>query len=134
MTWAPFPTVSHTVTQAEIDAYGALSGDYNPLHFDADFAVASGFPAVIAHGPIGLQTAFEAVTSWLRVEQLPPAVLIDVAFRAPVRLGDTVTCAAGSIEAHAGDVLVRAGCRNQDGDLVLEVLVVVPRALAPRTR
>ena len=62
----------------------------------------------------------------------PPGGLADVAFRGPVRAGDTITCTAAPPEAHAGDVLVRAVCRNQDGGLVLEALVVVPRQLAPR--
>ncbi len=132
MSWAPFPRVSHTVTTTEIDAYAARSGDRNPLHVDPAFAAAGPFGTIVAHGPIGLQTVFEALTRWLGAEQLPPGGLADVAFRGPVRAGDTITCTAAPPEAHAGDVLVRAVCRNQDGGLVLEALVVVPRQLAPR--
>lgn len=134
MSWAPFPQVSHTVTTAEIDAYAALSGDYNPLHVDAAFAAAGPFGTIVAHGPVGLQTVFEALTRWLGTEQLPTGALADVAFRGPVRAGDTITCTAVPPEAHAGDVLVRATCRDQRGGLVLEALVVVPRPLAPRVR
>ena len=34
----------------DIDAFAAASGDHNPLHVDAAFARAAGFPDRIAHG------------------------------------------------------------------------------------
>ena len=36
-----FPTVTDRVTQVGIDAYAELSGDFNPLHVDAEAAAAS---------------------------------------------------------------------------------------------
>jgi 3-hydroxybutyryl-CoA dehydratase len=38
------------VLRDDIDRFAALSGDRNPLHVDADFARARGFPDVVAHG------------------------------------------------------------------------------------
>jgi 3-hydroxybutyryl-CoA dehydratase len=131
-TWRDFPEITHVVGRAEIDRYAELSGDYNPLHMDPDFAADSQFGGVIAHGPIGLQTVFEAVARWLGVDSPPPGVRIDVLFRGPVRLDDAVTCRAEGIQDHAGDVVITARCRNQDGGEVLQALVVVPRHLAPR--
>ena len=130
--WGELPEVTHVIGRAEIDRYAELSGDHNPLHMDPDFAAASQFGGVIAHGPIGLQTVFEAVARWLDVESPPPGVRVDVLFRGPVRLGDAVTCRGEEIQDHAGDVVVTARCRNQDGGEVLQALVVVPRHLAPR--
>jgi 3-hydroxybutyryl-CoA dehydratase len=130
--WRDFLEVTHVVGRAEIDRYAELSGDHNPLHMDPDFAAASQFGSVIAHGPIGLQTVFEAVSLWLGADAPPPGVRIDVLFRGPVRLDDAVTCRAEGIQDHAGDVVVTARCRNQDGDEILQALVVVPRHMAPR--
>jgi 3-hydroxybutyryl-CoA dehydratase len=130
--WRDFPEMTHVVGRAEIDRYAELSGDYNPLHMDPDFAAASQFGGVIAHGPIGLQTVFEAVAQWLGADGPPPGVRVDVLFRGPVRLDDAVTCRAEGIQDHAGDVVITARCRNQDGGEVLQALVVVPRHLAPR--
>lgn len=128
----PFPVVAHAITHEHVDRYAELSGDRNPLHTDADFARAAGFDGVIAHGPIGLQAVFEAVARWLGADAVPPGVRIDVLFRAPVGIGDVLTCRGEEIEEHAGDVLVRVRCRDAAGREVLQALVVVPRALAPK--
>ena len=132
MSWRPFPTVEHRVDRAAIDEYAELSGDYNPLHMDPEFAAATQFGGVIAHGPIGLQALFEAVTTWLGVECLPPSVSIDVSYRGPVRIDSAVVCGGELIADHAGAVVVRARCRNGDGEEILQALVVVPRVLVPR--
>jgi 3-hydroxybutyryl-CoA dehydratase len=129
--WAPFPELTHVVGREMIDAYAGISGDYNPLHMDPEFAAAGQFGTVIAHGPIGLQVMFEAVAQWLGTDGVPVGVLIDVAYRGPVRIGDSVTCHAQAPSAHAGDVVLPAECVNQNGDPVLQALIVVPRRLAP---
>lgn len=125
--WPAFPEVTHVVGRAEIDAYAGLSGDFNPLHMDPKYAAGTEFKTNIAHGPIGLQTVFEAVATWLGDGRLPSGVRIDVSYRGPVHVGDTVTCRAERVEDHAGDVIVRTSCVNQRGDTVLQALVVVPR-------
>jgi acyl dehydratase len=129
--WAPLPELTHVVGRETIDAYAEISGDYNPLHMDPEFAAASQFGTVIAHGPIGLQVMFEAVARWLGTDGVPVGVLIDVAYRGPVRIGDSVTCRAEAPFAHAGDVALQAECVNQNGEPVLEALIVAPRRLAP---
>jgi acyl dehydratase len=126
------PPVSNTVTAADIEAYATLSGDRNPLHVDREFAAAGPFGAIVAHGPIALQTVFEALTRWLGTDDLPPGALADVAFRGPVREGDTVTCTAAVVEEHAGDVVVRLEAVDREGSPVIEALAVLPRWLAPR--
>ncbi|QEC48096.1 hypothetical protein FSW04_11295 [Baekduia soli] len=130
--WRAFPEVTHVIGRTEIDRYAELSGDYNPLHMDPEYAEATSFGSVIAHGPIGLQTLFEAVSTWMGGDGVPAGVRIDVIYRGPVRIGDAVTCRAEDVSDHAGDLVVQARCTNQDGGEVLQGLVVVPRHLAPR--
>lgn len=42
--------IAHTLTGEDIDAFAEASGDHNPLHTDAEFARAAGYPDRIAHG------------------------------------------------------------------------------------
>jgi len=124
--------ITDVVTQAGIDAYAELSGDFNPLHVDPEYAAAGPFGTIVAHGPIALQAVFEAVTGWLGLDRVPPGVLIDVAYRAPVRVGDAITCTGAEPSDHAGDLAVQATCVNQHGEEVLHALIVAPRSLVPR--
>jgi len=124
--------ITDVVTQAGIDAYAELSGDFNPLHVDPEYAAAGPFGTIVAHGPIALQAVFEAVTGWLGLDRVPPGVLIDVAYRAPVRVGDAITCTGAEPSDHAGDLAVQATCVNQHGEEVLQALIVAPRSLVPR--
>ncbi len=125
MAWQP-PAVgaraarSHTFTAADVEAFAALSGDHNPLHFDADFAQSTRFGRLIIHG--GLTTAlFNALVA----EELPgPGSVFlhqDWDYPAPVYIGDTVTAEAEVVEARADKPITRLRCvaRRADGTVVL---------------
>ncbi len=127
-----FPEITHRVDGAAIDAYAELSGDFNPLHVDPDYAAAGPFGTVVAHGPVGLQTVFAAAVRWLGGDRLATGTRIDVAYRGPVRIGDEVTCRADEVLDHAGSLAVRVTAVNQHGDDVLQALVIVPRDAVPR--
>ena len=125
-----FPQVSQLVDEAAIARYAKVSGDYNPLHVDPVFAAAGPFGAVVAHGPIVLQSVFSALAAWLGTDGVPQGVTIDVAFRAPVRAGSTVVCRADEIVEHAARVVVLVRCSTGDGE-VLQAVINLPRELAP---
>ena len=58
--------VRRSLSADDIDAFAAASGDHNPLHMDAEFAKAAGYPDRIAHGML--------LTSWISAalaEELP---------------------------------------------------------------
>ena len=73
-----------------IEAFAKVSGDYNPIHMDEDFAKGTPFKGRIAHGMLSA-TYISAVLG----EQLPGHGAIYVSqnlgFRRPVRIGDEVT-------------------------------------------
>jgi len=79
-----------TVTEADIVAFAGISGDFNPVHINEDFAKTTLFQGRIAHGM--LSAAFISTVFGTR---LPGPGCIYVAqslkFKAPVRIGDTVT-------------------------------------------
>lgn len=45
-----FVSQSRTVTEADVVAFAGLSGDFNPLHTDAEFGRQTPFGERIAHG------------------------------------------------------------------------------------
>jgi acyl dehydratase len=45
-----FTTPARTVTEADIVHFAGVSGDYNPIHTDAEFTRSTPFGARIAHG------------------------------------------------------------------------------------
>jgi len=49
-----YETAEHVITEADIAAFCDLTRDHHPLHTDAAYARAAGFPGIIAHGLYGL--------------------------------------------------------------------------------
>lgn len=79
-----------TVTEGTIEAFAALSGDRNPVHFDDGFARAIGFDGRIAHGAV----AASLLSAILGMDLPGPgSVFLEqrVRFIAPVRPGDRIT-------------------------------------------
>ena len=79
-----------TLTQADIQAFAAVSGDTNPAHLNSDYANDTLFHGVIAHGMWGgalisalLGTVFPGPGTIYLEQQLR--------FSRPVHLGDTLT-------------------------------------------
>jgi 3-hydroxybutyryl-CoA dehydratase len=79
-----------TVTESDIGAFAGVSGDFNPVHINEEFAKTTMFKGRIAHGM--LSAGFISTVFGMK---LPGPGCIYVAqslkFKAPVRIGDTVT-------------------------------------------
>jgi len=124
-----FTTRGRTVTESDVVAFAALTGDHHPQHADAEWARESRFGERIAHGMLVLSYAVGLVP--LDPERIVALRGIrDAVFKAPVRFGDTIHV-EGRIEAArplAGDVgLVTTLWRivNQDGATVARLTVDV---------
>ncbi|SEH38034.1 MaoC family dehydratase [Magnetospirillum fulvum] len=79
-----------TVTEADIVAFAGLSGDFNPVHINEEFALTTPFKGRIAHGM--LSAAFISTVFGTRLPG-PGSIYVaqSLKFKAPVRIGDTVT-------------------------------------------
>ena len=78
-----------TITEADIVLFAAVSGDYNAIHTNEEFAAATIFKGRIAHGMLPA-----SVISVVLANKLSLLAQSDMSqnlrFRAPVRAGDTV--------------------------------------------
>jgi len=83
-------SLMRTISEADVMAFAELTGDFNPVHVDADAAAASPFGGRIVHGML---TA--SLLSTLLAMQLPgPGAIYlgqTLRFLRAVKLGDTVT-------------------------------------------
>jgi 3-hydroxybutyryl-CoA dehydratase len=81
-----------TITEADIVNFAGISGDYNPIHTDADFASKTPFGQRIAHGMLGLSAATGQAYALGFMERTVIAFMgLEWKFRAPVLIGDTIT-------------------------------------------
>ncbi|HEX3239932.1 MAG TPA: MaoC/PaaZ C-terminal domain-containing protein [Solirubrobacterales bacterium] len=84
-----FVSRGRTITETDLVAFSTLTGDFNPLHTDVEWAAASEFNGRIAHGMLLLSYCVGLVP-------LDPAHVLAlrgferVAFKRPVRIGDTI--------------------------------------------
>ena len=113
-----------TISEEDIKAFAAASGDTNPLHLDDDFASETRFKGRIAHGTLvgGLISAALA-----RLPGLTIYLSQDLEFHNPVRPGDRLTAVCEIVE-DLGDDQFRLTTRVLDGDTVVidgEAVVLV---------
>lgn len=82
-----------TITEADIVMFAGISGDTNPVHMHEEFGVASRFKGRIAHGMLSASLISTVFGTKLPG---PGAIYLsqNLRFKAPVRIGDTVTARA----------------------------------------
>jgi 3-hydroxybutyryl-CoA dehydratase len=136
-----FATGGRTVTESDVVAFAALTGDRHPQHVDAAWAAQSAFGERVAHGMLVLSYAVGLVP--LDPERaLALRRVGDAVFKRPVRLGDTIHVEGRidritPIDADVGLVATTWRVVNQDGATVARVGVEVLwrrwAALGPRS-
>jgi acyl dehydratase len=124
--------LSRAVTNDDVLAYAALSGDLNPIHVDAEFARANLFHKVVAHGNFAVMLISALIGTRLPG---PGTVFLSQTtnFRRPVEPGDTLTVSVTVREkAEAGRrVVLDCLIVNQSGETVLDGVAEVA---APRRK
>jgi acyl dehydratase len=123
-------TASRTrrVSTRDIELFTAITGDRNPLHYDAQLAAASRFGGIIVQGGVtsGLLNAVVA-------QDLPgPGSVflhVDWSFRAPVKPGDEITAEVEVLEVRNDKPItsLRTTITNHEGTVVLDGTALVYR-------
>ena len=114
-------TRSLTLTQKHVDMYAEMTGDYNPLHFDEDFAKRTKFGGLIVQG--GLTTGI--LNALVAMDMPGPGTVFlshDFKFTGPVYIDDTITAVAEVLKVHAEKPVthLKIEITRQTGDSVLE--------------
>ena len=119
-------SVGRTVTEADVVGFAALSGDWNPIHTDREFAAKSPYEQRVAHGLLGVSIAVAlAVRLGFLEETLIAFREIDEwKFSQPIFIGDTVRVRLEITETRAvrrlngGMVTIQAEILNQSDTVV----------------
>ncbi len=84
-----------TITESDIVTFAGLSGDYNPIHTDAEFAKSGMFGERIAHGLLVLSAASGLAWQLGFMAGTADAFLsLDWKFSGPTKIGDTIKASA----------------------------------------
>ncbi len=115
---------SRTVTEADIVLFAGISGDFNPLHLNREFAEKTRFGSCIAHGMLTASLISTVVGTKLPG---PGAIYLsqNLRFTAPVKAQDTVTAVAEVVELDPE----RSRCKLDTRCLVRGKNVIVGDAL-----
>ena len=117
-----------TVTAREVELFGEVSGDVNPVHFDEAFAAQTIFKGRIAHGVL----SSSYISTVLGMKMPGPGTIfmsLTTRFKAPVRIGDTVTatCTVREVVAEKRRVVLDCICKVGDVTVVDgEAMVMAP--------
>ena len=111
--------VDYQVTDEDLERFAEISGDWNPVHFDDEYAAQSMFGERIAHGMISL-----AKFSGIFGMDLPGLGTLwetqEVRFVAPVFLGRRYMAVAEVVEKDKRRVTMATWVEGADGARVLE--------------
>jgi 3-hydroxybutyryl-CoA dehydratase len=113
-------SLSKTITDADIVLFAGVSLDTNPVHLDATYAAKTRFGGRIAHGMLSAGLISAVIGTRLPG---PGSIYLSqsLEFRAPVRVGDTVTATVKVAAVKEGKPLytLETTCTNQDGEALL---------------
>jgi 3-hydroxybutyryl-CoA dehydratase len=117
-----------TVSESDVEKFGEVSGDMNPVHFDEEYAKTTMFKGRIAHGVLSASY----ISTVLGMQMPGPGTIfmnVSCRFRAPVRIGETVTatCTIREVNQDRRRVIFDCVCKVGDKTVVDgEALVMAP--------
>jgi 3-hydroxybutyryl-CoA dehydratase len=119
-------SLTKTITDDDIRAFAALTGDHNPVHLDDDFAKTTRFGRRIAHGMLSA-----GLISAVLANKLPGTGTLylsqSLTFVAPVYPGDTITArvTVAKVREDKPIVTLETVCTNQRDEPVIRGEAVV---------
>ena len=122
-------TFSKTMTESDIFAFAGITGDFNPIHVNAEFAKDSLFKQRVVHGMLTAGLLDQTLTNIGGAGNIHLSQLVK--FLAPVFIGDTVTVVSELVskDPTKNRATIKSTVTNQGGKTVLEgeALIMIPR-------
>ncbi|MBX3421692.1 MAG: MaoC family dehydratase N-terminal domain-containing protein [Pirellulaceae bacterium] len=87
---ASWKSPARTLTETDIVGFAGMTGDYDPLHVDREFAAETPYGKPIAHGLLGLSLMAGLSSTCPRVRTLALVSVEHWQFHHPIFVGDTV--------------------------------------------
>lgn len=117
--------LSKKITDDEVRAFAALTGDHNPVHLDDEFARSTRFGRRIAHGMLGASLISAVLGTELGIGTIYLSQTLK--FMAPVYLDDTVTArvTVTKVREDKPVVTLETVCENQQGETLIKGEAVV---------
>lgn len=109
-----------TISETDVYLFAGITGDFNPMHVNEEFARQTQFKGRIVHGMLSV-----GLFSGLMAMQLPGPGSIylgqEIKFLKPVRIGDTITSTVTVIEIRKEKKIAKLEtvCTNQNGETVV---------------
>ncbi len=121
-------SAGRTVTEHDIVTFAGLSGDFNQIHTDAEFARATPFGQRISHGLLGLAIAsgLAVQTGILGANVMAFREVVEWKFVKPIFIGDTIHVEMEIMEAKAlprlggGSVTLSVHVNNQKNETAMK--------------
>jgi acyl dehydratase len=128
-----------TLTETDIVLFAAFTGDWLPMHTDAEYAKKTPFGERIAHGFLVLAVGSSLLLRLGELSPIPKAFIAlyqieKVRFLAPAKIGDTIhteceVVKMTELDQTRGLISIRGAIRNQRDELLVTFTL---RALAGR--
>jgi acyl dehydratase len=123
-------TPGRTITETDVVFFAAFTGDWMPLHTDAEYARRSVFGERIAHGMLVLTVGYTLLHRLGEFTLLPESTITNeierVRFRVPTRIGDTLhmECEVSrmrELDSARGIIITKGYIKNQRGETVVSL-------------
>ena len=121
-------SLSKTITEADVMLFAGITGDFNPIHVDEEFAKASLFGQRVAHGMLGAGLISAVIGT-----DLPGVNSIylgqELKFVKPVFIGDTLTAVVEIVHKRDDKKIVKLSTTvlNQRDEPVIEGEAVIKK-------